>query len=350
MRRFIMCARGDSEVTELSEKLYRSSGKFVAARLIAAAVAALAIVGGIIAPRAAFADSTTYSTSKRQFKVGNLLIESTATDASQAAFPGGAENPDPFVFYIADARTDVKPQNWDLINPLAPATVTSEILTRWTIRNSGLIPFQLGQKITKNMAPYWEVSLNNTSLADLLQYDLLFITNHRDVSFTPAEREKLRKLVDGGGIVWIEDCGNMRIRPGGTFFLEELQFRNEGSTAGAGPNINQPSHPILNTPYKLTFQEIANLGDKNYANFYISKMLQNEQASPNRGDSGRGTGVPNGNTLINVVGNNAAGNQPYIAAGNYGSGAVIATAGDSGCDINDYAGGIANSIGSGGNS
>jgi hypothetical protein len=269
-----MGLRGDGDVNVLSNRICRAGRGIDATRLLAAVVVALLAVSSVFLPlRPAQADSTTYSTSKRQFKVGVLLVESTGINPAGGTFPGGAENPDPFVFYIADARADVKPQNWDLINPLAPSTVTAEILTRWTIRNSNQIPFQLGQKITKDMAPYWEVSLNNTTLADLLQYDLLFITNHRDTGFTPSEREKLRKVVDGGGIVWIEDCGNMRIRPGGPFFLEELQFRNEGSTANAGPRINQADHPILNTPYKLTFQEIANLGDKNYGNYYISKML-----------------------------------------------------------------------------
>jgi hypothetical protein len=360
-----MGVRGDGEVKELSKMhdCQRGIGS-IATRLFTVAAMVLMVVAGILAPlQSAHADSTTYATSKRQFKVGILLIESTATNyntSPPSQYSGGAENPDPFVFYIADARTDVKPQNWDLINPLAPSTVTSDIKQRWTDRNSGQVPFQLGQKITKDMAPYWEVSLNSTSLADLLQYDLLFITNHRDVSFTPAEREKLRKLVDGGGIVWIEDCGNMRIRPGGTFFLEELQFRQAGNQNNAGPVINQADHPILNAPYKLTFQEIANLGDKNYSNFYIGKMgttgapgVANEPVDAN-GSPLRGTdaqnGVPNSNTLVNVVGNQAANNQPYIAAGTYGSGAVIATAGDSGCDINDYAGGVSNSIGSGGNS
>ena len=133
----------------------------------------------------------------------------------------GPENPDPYVFYIADARTDVKPQNWEFVNPLSPGTVTADIKTRWDARmgtvGSG---YSIGQKVTKNMAPYWEVSLRNTSIPDLLQFDMLFITNHRNTRFAPAEREKLRKLVDAGGIVWIEDCGGLRVDAANPFFKE----------------------------------------------------------------------------------------------------------------------------------
>ncbi len=325
---------------------------------------ALAVSCFAPAPRAARADGVTYSDNKRTFKVGILLLDSTiVTDPNQAG--RGPENPDPYLFYIADARTDVKPVNWELINPLAPRTVTTAIYNRWSQNgadpNRGRDPghpYQVGQKVEKSMAAYWEVSLNDTSEADLLQYDLLFITNHRDVGLSPVEKEKLRKLVDAGGIVWLEDCGNMRIRGNSPFFLENLQFRNEGGQGNAGPYIFRPDHPLLTNPYKLSFQEISNLGDKNYANYYMSGMVGADYVAEGvevpRGTSGRGI-PPEPQTLVNIVGNratatNANGSDamPYIAAGNYGSGAVIATSSDSGCDINDYAGGT--NVGSGGNS
>ena len=295
----------------------------------------------VAAPKAARADGATYSSNKKEYKVGILLIDSSAdADLDGIITPAeaakGPENPDPFVFYIADI-SKLKPAGWDIVNPLAPSTITTDIFQRWSAPGArdAANPYQLGQKVTKNMAAYWEVSLNNASVSDLLKYDVLFITNHRTEKFTPAEREKMRKVVDAGGVIWIEDCGNMRIDDKGSpFFLEDLQFTNTGSGTG-GPSINVPLHPILNTPYRLSIQEIANLGDKNYANFAMTSISSPGQA-------------PNPETLLNIVGNKGANGLPYIAAGNYGSGAVIATSGDSGCDINDYAGG-ANS-GSGGNS
>jgi hypothetical protein len=317
-----------------------------------AATAALGAAAVLLPAPAAHADATTYATSKRQYKVGILLLDSTI-DANgdgiitpaEAAL--GPENTDPHLFYIADALQDMKPQNWELINPLAPPTVTTEIFNRWSApggRDPGN-PYVLGQKVTKNMAAYWEVPLSRTSEADLLKFDLLFITNHRLTRLSLSEREKLRKAVDAGAVIWLEDCGNMRMDPRGPFFLEDLQF-NGGGGGGGGPVVYTPNHPILNTPYRLSFSEIANLGDKNYGNFYLVT-----QPPPPAGPVNR---APNPEVLTTIVGNSAATDAvtgralPYIAAGNYGSGAVVVTAGDSGCDINDYAGGV--NIGVGGNS
>jgi hypothetical protein len=296
------------------------------------------------------ADAYTYSTTRRILKAGILMLDSTIdANGDGVISPGeaalGPENTAPYLFHIADARADVKPTNWEFVNPLAPQTVTADVKARWDARDPGS-PYGLGQNVTKNMAAYWEVFLSRTSVEDLVQFDLLFIANHRDVKFTPAEREKLRKVVDAGGIVWIEDSAGMRIRGDGRFFLDQLQFRSEGSTANAGPVINAPNHPILNTPYPLTFQEIARLGDKNYSNYYLSGFAPAETGPINRGTSGRGLAPPNPEVLLNIVGNRATATAarpeglPYIAAGNYGSGAVIATAGDSGDDVNNIGGSV----------
>lgn len=341
----------------VSHTVRRAAARFAPAA--AAALLALSGMATLLAARPARAqnDALTYSSNRRAFNAGVLLLQSTIDDTNTATLARGPENPDPYVFFMADARSDVKPLDWEFVNPLAPKTVTAAEYGRWLARDPGN-PYQMGQQVTKNMACYWEVSLQKTSIEDLLQYDLLFITHHRDTKFTPDEREKLRKLVDAGGVVWIEDCGNMRIRPSGPFFLDDLQFRNDGSRANAGPIINAAAHPILNNPYRLSFQEIANLGDKNYGNFYMSRMIPADDTPTGipvpRNNSGRSAGPPNPNVLINIVGNRATATGPddpglpYIAAGNYGSGAVIATSSDSGCDINDYAGGA--NVGSGGNS
>lgn len=319
-----------------------------AAVTLAAMVSALSLA----TPRVAQADASTYSSVKREFKVGVLLLDSTIdADGDGTVTPAetarGPENPDPYVFYIADSRIDLKPQNWDFVNPLAPAAVTGEIKARWDSRHGGggNSGYQVGQKIQKDMAAYWEVYLSQASVDELLQFDCLFITHHRTISLSPSEREKLRKVVDAGGIVWIEDCGNMRVNGGSPFFLEQLQFSARGAATNAGPVVNVPSHPLLNNPFRLQFEEIANLGDKNYANY---ALVSYTTAAPAGVDV-----APNPETLINIVGNRArpaagGGFLPYIAAGNYGSGAVIITAGDSGCDINDYTGGP--NVGSGGNS
>jgi hypothetical protein len=298
------------------------------------ALLVLLLVGmAVLSPRPAEADSTTYSSSKRTYKVGILLIDSS-TDAGAPA--RGPENPDPYVFHVADGRSDVKPQGWEFINPLAPGVVTPEIRDRWLARDPGNT-YQLGQKVQKDMAAYWEVGLTKASVQELLQFDLLFIHNHRPTRFSPQDREKLRKLVDAGGVVWIEDCGNMQIDPANPFFLEEFRFVN---APNGQPVVYEQNHPILNSPYRLTAQEVAQLGDKGYSN-----AIGSFGAVANR--------VPNPEVLVNIVGvssltDGSGRGLPYLAAGTYGSGAVIVSAADTGCDINDFVGGV--NAGSGGNS
>ncbi len=306
----------------------------------------------LITPRPARAEAVTFSNSKREYKVGILLIDST-TDFVNAPIKG-PENPDPHVFYVADQRTDIKPGGWDLVNPLAPATVTSDIFGRWSGlggRDPGH-PYAVGQKVTKDMAAYWEVSLSKASEAELLQFDVLFITNHRAMRFTPKDREKLRKVVDAGGVVWLDDCGGMRIEPSGRFFLDEMQF--QGSSAGlngmSGPAIYQPAHPLLTSPYTLSYTDILNLGDKSYGNYYLASFKPNainlNDVVPDR--------APNQETLKTIIGNNYQEDtttklaMPYISAGLYGSGSLIVSCADIGCGVNDYTGGF--NAGSGGNS
>jgi hypothetical protein len=325
-------------------------------RPFAVAAAGVALVAALLSalPANAQTGSTTYSTQRRTFKVGILLIDSTDLKDGH-----GDENPDPFVFYIADQRQDLKPQNWEFTNPLSPATVTEDVKSRWDARAGGnnASGYELGQKVSKNMAAYWEVSLSKASINDLLQYDLLFVTNHRTTTFLPADREKLRKLVDAGGIVWIEDCGGMTIGGGygpsqGSFFLDQVQFEQGGfgNFTTSGPFVAQPKHPILTSPYQLTLQEIANLGDKNYGGYHMATYAGKD---PMTGKPLIVEKTPNPETMVTIVGNTAAKDAsgvplPYISAGYYGSGAVILTSGDSGCDVNDYAGGT--NVGSGGNS
>ena len=308
----------------------------IAAALVAAPLS--------LTPRVARAqDATAYSTTQRTFKVGILLVDSTTNPGN---IPAGPENVDPYVFYIADQRKDVKPQGWDFSNPVAPKTVTTEVYNRWLARDVNN-PYRIGEAVQKNMAAYWEVSLSKTPLSELVQFDALMLSTHSRLKFSLADREKLRKLVDAGGMLWLDDCGGMRVDPTGPFFLEGLQFQGSrpdttGVAAGSGlPFVFQPEHPILNSPYALNIRQIALLGEyTDYRNRSLATL------NPTGGASFQAP--PNPAVLTNVVGNRAMGNLPYISVGSYGSGTLVATCGDTGCAINDYVGG--NNAGYGGNS
>ncbi|MDH7570387.1 MAG: hypothetical protein QHJ73_12475, partial [Armatimonadota bacterium] len=286
-------------------------------------------------------------------KVCNLLLDSFRPLPNNDPLKGTyseLENADPHVFYILDARTDLKPRGWELVNPLAPRVVDEKIQKRWADLDPQH-PYTVGQAVTKNMACYWEVYLSETPLEDLLQFDLIFVTSHigkdgngpgkfgptpTNVEFLPEDREKLAKLVDMGGIVWLEDCWLMRIEkniPGAAFFLD-INFAGESLSGYQGRprysgEVADYHHPLFNSPFRLTEEEINRLGDKNVDDYRITNLAQ--------------TGLPD-LSLFPILFNGGRkfgdpptqGRFPYIAGGRYGDGLILVTAGDTGCDVNDW--------------
>lgn len=305
----------------------------------------------------AVAGTYSYSngTGQRTINAGILLNDgNTSTDdgSNPAGEPLGPDNPDPYIFYILNQRSDIKPFGWNIVNPLAPKTVTGDIQLRWDARTSadgagsqgdkfrqarGGHVYDLNQAVTPDMAAYWEVSLSNSRLDDLLQYDILMInlrgySTGKAAGFSAADVEKLRRYVDAGGQLWVEDCGGGRIATSAPLFFD-IQF-NSGGTRGFAslpPFVaNKPLvlHPIISTPYLLTREELNALGDKQVSSYYHS-------------GTGGANDVPAPGVLVTVVGNSAHkdvnGNpQPLISAGQLGAGQVIVTSQDSGCAINDF--------------
>ncbi len=316
----------------------------------------------------ALADAGTYVSARRQIRVGIITTRALNMPNNE-----GPENPDPHVFYILDARTDLKPSGIEFINPLAPPTLTGEIYERWRRRSRGGDPaftpgnpisdlFRVGARVTKNMGAYWEVNIDALEASDLQQYDLLYLHTHKpDVALPADTREKLRTYIDGGGTLWVEQCGGFTFNRYAPFFFD-IQFRSGGPAGGAGrPGavIGAPNHPMLTSPYVLSPEEVQTLGDKNVGGWYIYNPY--DPADPGYYDPTAGKNAlnpPGRETLTPVVWNTrgfAAGPggtanpdwRPYVLAGVVGSGKLIITAQDTGCAINDYVGGV--QVGSGGN-
>ena len=246
----------------------------------------------------------------------------------------GADDPNPYVFYILNQRNDLKPLGWNIVNPLAPATVTPSILNRWAAR-TGVSAYTLYQHITPDMAPYWEVSLSGqTNLDALLQFDVLLLNLHNHtVSLTSAEAEMLRRFVDGGGQLWVENSGGGEVVD--PLFLD-FQFNN-GAASGAAllpVALNTPTlqrHPIIDAPYQLQQKELNSLGvDPVQATITGFTSL---------------TALPDPTLLSTVVGNGSANNSPIISAGQMGAGQIVVTTPGSSAAINDAVGGTTTGFG-----
>jgi hypothetical protein len=328
------------------------------------ALICLTLSGALNSP-AALGDAHTYSTTRRQVRVGILTGKALNVLTPFGVSP---ENPDPHVFYVAENRADLKPLGLEFVNPLAPPVITTNIYQRWANRvraNPAYDPafdptaaqsqvFQIGAKVTKNMGAYWEVNLDNVSTHDLQQYDVLYIHSHKRGAAFPAEqREMLRKFVDAGGTLWVENCGGFSF-DNNTPFLFDINMHS-GTNPSAGGVVAAPNHPLLSQPYILSPQEAQSLGDKFINDYYLF-------VPSNTNDNGPGVDAQNppaSGVLVPIVWNTlgfAPVNpitpspkwRPYILAGQMGAGRVVYSSGDSGCAINDYVGGA--NAGYGGNS
>ncbi|MCS7064653.1 MAG: hypothetical protein NZL85_00105, partial [Fimbriimonadales bacterium] len=181
---------------------------------------------------------------------------------------------DIYTFYALDQRTDLKPAGLSFQNPLAPA-------------GAG-----------RDQAAYWRVDLDKVSDAQLSRYRILLLSRSNLNGMTMEMREKLRRFVDGGGVLWVDLPAS---GSGGELFFPRLTF----GAGGGAINFVNLNHPLLRGYYTLTPADIARLGARG---------------------RGFGGGIVNvaEPALQPVAGVNAS--QIVIAAGNYGAGRIIVSA------------------------
>src|SRR5579871_2285177 len=303
--------------------------------------AAWILVGLMAFGALARADAFNYAGQRREIKACVLVSNAAQTAGMNGPVP---ENAVPYVFYILDRRQDTKPAGWEFVNPLAPTTITADIYTRWQNRqaSAGQDPafgagtpqsqeFRVGAPLTKDIGAYWEVNLDNIGANDLQQFDVVLMAYHNGTAlgFTPDEREKLRRFVDGGGTLWLEDEGGYNLPITAGQFIVNLSF--SGALTGT-PGLVNPLHPLVTFPYHLNGLDVTRLGIG---------------AAPTRhlhSDPGGGAAAPN--ILVPVLVENGLG---YVSAGDDGAGRLVVSSAGIATDINSYAGG-SNVAGEGGNS
>ncbi len=301
------------------------------------------------------ADTHSYASERRQIRAC-VLVTNAAPGVG-----GGPENVTPHVFYVMDRRTDLKPAGWEFTNPLAPSTITGDIYARWQNRAGATDPafgggaasvaFRVGAPLSKNFGAYWEVNLDNVSSTDLQQFDVVLMAYHNgSTQFNADEREKLRRYVDGGGTVWLEDEGDFDLKSGGSYgggqFIVDLGF-SSALSAGTYPTPATAHHPLINFPYSINSVDIQALGA---AGIQYDSAGHTHHAHQGLNNTFTGTtGLANPRVLVPVVWAGVAGNQlPFLSAGDYGAGHIVVSSGGIATGINAYVGGV--DVGEGGNS
>lgn len=138
----------------------------------------------------------TFSGRRLPVNVGVLVIESQTSG-------GEPTNYAPHVWGQLEKDRAVKPAAWSFTNPRANSSLTDFMQNRWLNRGVGVVP-PSGTRMTKDDGPYWEVDLDDANDVQLSNYDALLLVVSGTVSLNSLEREKLRKYVDQGGLLWVD--------------------------------------------------------------------------------------------------------------------------------------------------
>ncbi len=220
---------------------------------------------GILAAGFAFGGPTNFAQKSVPIRAGVVLLD------SQKIAPGNPEpaNYAPFVWYNLDSNSTVKPAGWNIFNPRAMGTMTQAAYNRWVSLSGvvgGVVP-PVGSTLTKRDAAYWEFRLATATDEMLADYDVLLVAAHGRASLNPLEREKLRRFVDKGGVLWIDMTSapgpnaplGTSVDPINGFPLTVVENRaNLGLNSGF-----DPLHPLLSYPYALTPENLNAMQSSN---------------------------------------------------------------------------------------
>jgi hypothetical protein len=189
-----------------------------------------------------------YGGEATEVRVGVLLTD------SQRAANGFQTNAAPHVWYALDRDITVKPARWSFVNPGAPSVLSAAAQRRWASFDAGT-PGP-GSAVSKASAPYWEVELGALDERSLARYDVLSLTVDRKLSFTSGERERLRRFIDQGGVLWVDLVNTL-----GVSYDEAnpLPFPFAVATS-LGDVDGDLLHPLLRSPNALTLSDLNTMG------------------------------------------------------------------------------------------
>lgn len=194
------------------------------------------------------AGPVSYAGKTQQIRAGVLILDSQISSGVPA-------NLRPHVWGQLDRDRAIKPAAWNFVNPLATTVLTDSVRSRWLALGPGLLP-DTGANLSKDHAGYWEVFLSNVGMDQMNRFDALFLSVSGTVRLRPTDREKLRRYVDQGGMLWVDvqpTVGAAAIDP-----LNPLPvpFTLVG---GGGTLFAAFDHPVLNSPNRLGVNELSSV-------------------------------------------------------------------------------------------
>lgn len=233
----------------------------------------LVLMAALASP-SAFAGPVSYARKAVDIKAGVVILDSQRTSASWNA--GVSLSPAPHVFGQLDKQNSIKPPGWNYVNPRAESALSRTQFDRWVALNtfySGTGVPAAGSRLTKADAPYWEVDLSQISTEGLSEYDVLCLPVSGNLQLGTIDREKLRRFVDGGGVLWIDLHSGTGVT---TDLANPAPIPFDLASAG-GPLFIDFTHPVLNRPNRVTPNEIFRMqgqGTDSLVPFAAGGLLQ----------------------------------------------------------------------------
>ncbi len=160
----------------------------------------------------------------------------------------------PHVWFNVDSNTALKPAGWNIYNPLATGVLTPQAATFFSAIYADTPAAGIEQ--TKRMAGYWWLDVAGMTDDDMGQLDvgLLQVTTP-NLQVKPGDRERLRRFVDKGGVLWIDLAFGSFDQANGSVFPFRMNYPG---TPNANPQWDLQS-PLLRYPNTLTNNEIQTL-------------------------------------------------------------------------------------------
>lgn len=183
-------------------------------------------------------------------RAGVLLIESQRTPLPSSV----PLNPAPHVWGNLELDINAKPATWTFFNPRGAGVLSVAQQARWaTLVGAANVP-AAGSRLSKKEAPYWEVSLANSTDKVLANYDVLCLPLSNGLVLNPLERERVREYIDQGGILWID------LQPRPTLLIDifnPLPIPFQLNRFGGGNLTFNPSHPLMSYPNPVTIDDLS---------------------------------------------------------------------------------------------
>lgn len=227
-------------------------------------------------------------------------------------------HPNPYVIEGL-RRSELTPDDWVFQNPLAAATVVA-----------GDTP---ADYVVKGKREYWFVPLTDETARRLVGMDLIYISAP-DLDLSYYQYEGLRAAVEAGALLWVDND----VAEGGTVWTS-FPWTFTFTDPGVGDYARVPldgRHGLLSQPHELSRTSVALLGaDPDPAAYQAGNLAISGQFISNL-DSIFRTVVQVGE--IDVASGQIINRQPFVVAGQYGSGSVVVTAGGVGFDAAEWIG------------